>query len=237
LECEAGVGLHLEANLFGDSFPMTNLHTISAESHAHGDALLEIDDFLFDDFSDFLDLRNVLFFELTDALVHDLIGVVDDFFHFKRIKFVELIMEPRFVHCLPLVGSGPQVREGFVVFDHLVDVVVGGFFVASKGLTVVKDFSRLVGLLEGLPNLLGFLGNFLKLIHVGVLGKADDSLVDFDDFVVELGLLLLHFIHHLVLFFLELATLNLHHLVGLTGGAIKFLLALVLFVVCEREAK
>jgi len=141
------------------------------------------------------------------------------------------------VHCLPLVGGGPQVVEGLVVFDHLVDVFVRGFFVASKGFTVVEDFGRLVGLLEGLPNLLSFLGNFLELIHVSVLGEADDSLVNLDDFVVELGLLLLHLVDHLVLFFLELVTLHLHHFVSLTGGAVQFPLTLVFFVVCESEAK
>lgn len=65
----------------------------------------------------------------------------------------------------PEVASGPQLVEGLVFFDHQVDVVVGGLFVASKQFALVEHFRCFVTALQLSPDFLSLLSNLLIIIN------------------------------------------------------------------------
>jgi len=137
----------------------------------------------------------------------------------------------------PQFARSPELVEGLVLLDHQVNVVVGGLFVASETLTLVENLSLLVTVLQLSPDFFSLLGNLLELVHLSVLGEASDFLLELDDLLVEFTLLLLHFVDHLVFFFLKLVTLGLDDLVGLIGRTMEFPLSVIVVILLEFESK
>jgi hypothetical protein len=88
-------------------------------------------------------------------LSHGLIAVIDSLFEFLGIQIFEWVMKPGLIGIAPVVEGGPQVVEWLEFLEFISDLSVVCRVLISEHLSVVKDFSLVLSLLNLLEDLFG----------------------------------------------------------------------------------